>query len=225
MTRILPLAALAVFAFSAPAMAVTQVTPGVDGDLVTVNPPSGPGVYGVETRIGNPGNWKIGVGTQTSNPGTFSEANFNWGPDGTFHDFSLSWTAGGIRFTVGSTTVSFAAPLLGNALVIDVKGDADLQLLDLEGTGFGTLAGTGVASSSNKYVFYAPTWGSDGITAAGKIRIGDDVGLGSRSGVNFRVGTFAPFGAVVPEPATWAMLIAGFGLVGVSLRRRQRVAA
>lgn len=29
------------------------------------------------------------------------------------------------------------------------------------------------------------------------------------------------FAAAVPEPATWAMLIAGFGLVGASLRRRQ----
>jgi hypothetical protein len=26
--------------------------------------------------------------------------------------------------------------------------------------------------------------------------------------------------AAVPEPATWAMLIAGFGLVGGALRRR-----
>jgi hypothetical protein len=27
--------------------------------------------------------------------------------------------------------------------------------------------------------------------------------------------------AAVPEPASWAMLIAGFGLVGVSARRRK----
>ena len=33
-----------------------------------------------------------------------------------------------------------------------------------------------------------------------------------------------PSGAV-PEPATWAMLIAGFGLVGASLRRRETAAA
>lgn len=30
--------------------------------------------------------------------------------------------------------------------------------------------------------------------------------------------------AAVPEPATWAMLIAGFGLVGLSMRRRNRAA-
>ncbi len=35
-------------------------------------------------------------------------------------------------------------------------------------------------------------------------------------------GTFA---AVVPEPATWAMLIAGFGLVGYAARRRRVVAS
>jgi hypothetical protein len=29
-------------------------------------------------------------------------------------------------------------------------------------------------------------------------------------------------GAPVPEPATWAMMIAGFGAVGVALRRRRR---
>lgn len=32
-------------------------------------------------------------------------------------------------------------------------------------------------------------------------------------------------GGVIPEPATWAMLIVGFGLVGASLRRQLFVAA
>lgn len=33
------------------------------------------------------------------------------------------------------------------------------------------------------------------------------------------------FGAPVPEPANWALLIAGFGLVGVAMRRRTTAAA
>jgi len=34
----------------------------------------------------------------------------------------------------------------------------------------------------------------------------------------------APVFGAVPEPATWAMMIAGFGLVGAAMRRRNRVA-
>jgi hypothetical protein len=33
--------------------------------------------------------------------------------------------------------------------------------------------------------------------------------------------TLAPSSAVVPEPATWAMMMAGFGIVGAGLRRRR----
>ena len=32
-------------------------------------------------------------------------------------------------------------------------------------------------------------------------------------------------GAVIPEPATWAIMIAGFGLAGATLRRRRAIAA
>jgi hypothetical protein len=38
-------------------------------------------------------------------------------------------------------------------------------------------------------------------------------------------GPIDPFGNPVPEPATWAMLIAGFGLVGAMARRRRVIAA
>jgi hypothetical protein len=30
------------------------------------------------------------------------------------------------------------------------------------------------------------------------------------------------FGSSAPEPATWAMMIVGFGAAGVALRRRQK---
>lgn len=46
--------------------------------------------------------------------------------------------------------------------------------------------------------------------------IATDTGISDGSGI----GT-----AAVPEPASWAMLIAGFGLVGAVMRRRQRAGA
>jgi hypothetical protein len=50
------------------------------------------------------------------------------------------------------------------------------------------------------------------------------------TGVAFEFDSFAaeaidPGGGAVPEPASWAMLIAGFGLVGASARRRRALAA
>ncbi len=46
----------------------------------------------------------------------------------------------------------------------------------------------------------------------------------ARSGVQAIASVAAANGAV-PEPATWAMMIVGFGAIGGTLRRRQNVAA
>lgn len=48
-----------------------------------------------------------------------------------------------------------------------------------------------------------------------------DEGWGLRS---IRVEGIEPGAGAVPEPATWAMFIGGFGLVGAALRHRRRVA-
>lgn len=39
------------------------------------------------------------------------------------------------------------------------------------------------------------------------------------------IGSYASPGGVIPEPATWAMLIVGFAMVGTSMRRRSAHAA
>jgi hypothetical protein len=41
---------------------------------------------------------------------------------------------------------------------------------------------------------------------------------------NFYSDSTIAVGAVVPEPASWAMMIAGCGLVGGALRRRATIA-
>lgn len=45
-----------------------------------------------------------------------------------------------------------------------------------------------------------------------------------QNGHSFTANLTGTFAAAVPEPATWAMLIAGFGMVGVSMRRRRTMA-
>lgn len=49
--------------------------------------------------------------------------------------------------------------------------------------------------------------------------------VGDYESDNHTVGYFISKGGVVPEPATWAMMIAGFGLVGMAARRRSQMAA
>lgn len=41
-------------------------------------------------------------------------------------------------------------------------------------------------------------------------------------GYSFDANLAGTFAAAIPEPATWAMLIAGFGMVGITMRRRNR---
>ena len=210
-----------------PAMAaVQQVQDPEDGSFVSLGAtPNQPGVYGVETRIGSngtKGTWEVGVGRQTSVGSNFNQGQFAWGSP-TAHDFTLVWDASGIRFTVGGLTVTdagFAAPLLGDALKIDSKRDATIFVDMIDGVSTGESFTNGAGA-----IWYSPdAWGGDGFTVTGSIRVGTGQGNNSASGINFKVGDFTP-NSVVPEPATWGLLIAGFGLVGASMRRRRPAAA
>ena len=62
------------------------------------------------------------------------------------------------------------------------------------------------------------------LTFTGGYRINDIQGLNNSTDYEKLVFTSSG-GAVVPEPASWAMLIAGFGLVGAVARRRRAVTA
>ena len=68
----------------------------------------------------------------------------------------------------------------------------------------------------------------DGNTVSNDCRGAGDLGTGRTdfgSGGFSGGGGFGGGGGVIPEPASWAMMLVGFGAVGSSLRRRRMVAA
>ena len=69
--------------------------------------------------------------------------------------------------------------------------------------------------------------GSFGFARAGGVKdiAGVSVYTGDPGGLGYDNLVYDAVAAGVPEPATWALLIAGFGLVGGALRRRARSAA
>jgi hypothetical protein len=110
--------------------------------------------------------------------------------------------------------------LTGDTLRIWAKRDASFTITSVDGTPF-SVSGTGIASgaptAANDFYFFSPdNWGGDGVTMKGTLRIAG--GRGSTNQIFISNGNF------VPEPQTWAMLIAGFGLVGLAMRRRQTTA-
>lgn len=223
----------------------TEVLPSLDG----VSHANLPGVYGVELRRGNNagnGDWEIGVGQATSNSGSsnFNQGQFRWAADnttaggGVVTNFTLVWlpaatlaTPGGLTMTLGANSlnanpVTVASPggnrsalLSGNTLKVYLKRDVSVTITSIDGQAMNTVI-TGRPDSAgtptSEFFFLSDNdWGGDGFTVSGSIRMAG-VGGGSGNGALFKIGSY------VPEPMTWTMLIAGFGLVGTAMRRRNR---
>lgn len=116
-----------------------------------------------------------------------------------FNAFSVTLGSGsGQRALVGFTE---AAPF-GNDL-IDVR-DADLLGYDLK---------TGIVSASNAPIDFL-NFGTTFATSAGELIFTNDSDASA---------AFSASLSAVPEPASWAMMVLGFGLLGAALRQRSRV--
>lgn len=86
----------------------------------------------------------------------------------------------------------------------------------------GTLLGSVVlaANAVNSY----DVWTSTGVSFAGIAKSVDFGGSADHVGYDqITFGSAVAPGSAVPEPATWAMMLAGFGMIGFAARRRSAV--
>jgi hypothetical protein len=140
--------------------------------------------------------------------------------------FQDSWDS-----TNGSPAPDYLEVYANGALVTQLTADnASGNVLDIDG-GMSTAFGNFFGGSWNDRVFDSQTYASSPLlntftlafrAAGAGWQGGDDESFGLDNIVI--TGTLAPENTV-PEPATWALLIGGFGLAGASLRRRRAAAA
>lgn len=111
-------------------------------------------------------------------------------------------------------SISFYWGSIDDYNYLEVLGAGGVTLLSLSGAtpgvGVDPIDGNQLVNRTNRRIF---------ITAdAGEVITGLRF---TSNGVAFEFDDFAAATAAVPEPATWAMLIMGFGLVGFAARRRR----
>ncbi|WP_240047501.1 PEPxxWA-CTERM sorting domain-containing protein [Sphingomonas panacisoli] len=141
-------------------------------------------------------------------------------------DFIFNFTATGISGS-GTFTTQNTPNSSGGYLITNTTGTVTVGANTFSITG-----PTNYAAASNLlYAFQTPLLDFDGTSFALSNPAATDVNLYYLGGYRYiRTGmsgnqaltsfTVTPATAAVPEPATWAMMIMGFGLVGGAMRRR-----
>ena len=122
--------------------------------------------------------------------------------------------------------------------------DALVSAMDPDGAGFFTAANnpnlqgppgsTTTASRNGSGSVVRADFGDNGLEAGGQTSAtyiyrtnATDFSRGgtftTQDGSVAQRANFSPVGAPVPEPATWALMLLGFGMIGFGLRRREKV--
>jgi hypothetical protein len=173
-----------------------------------------------------------GVTVALTNVAPFATTNTDFF-NGVSKDFTISRTGNVVTFVFGADTfTSNARTSLGGANAIEFRirtqsGEVnDLALTNLVFNDSLTTDQSLAAISAENGEVAVDLW--SGIVGDFQIRgtftatwTGNRPG-GSALATQWKLLTL-PTGGVIPEPATWAMMIAGFGLVGAAARRRQAV--
>lgn len=121
-------------------------------------------------------------------------------------DFSFSFTFGGVSFDESHIQTPLAN------VILRISQNGPMTLLTFGGNEGGPFGGSLDFVNGFNQLSFQPDFG---------------VLYFMNGDGNEYFGTYAaqPGGGTVPEPASWALLIAGFGLTGAAARRRRRLAA
>ncbi|WP_185964991.1 Npun_F0296 family exosortase-dependent surface protein [Glacieibacterium frigidum] len=197
------LTAFALLGMAAPAAAVVTVSYGAVPAYVT-------GTV-VETFDVAPPAPSTSVQSFTSAVGTYTGVNVNDYGFGNGTIYAGAYSNVGIDST-GSYTLSLAAPTTYFGLLITSSDPSNtIQFYDGASLVYSYTVGSNFSGSS--FVNFAFS-GADDF---------DSIVFTAASGTGFESDNHT-IGAI-PEPATWAMMITGFGLVGVARRRRRSAVA
>lgn len=239
MRRSIALAAVAAALFAQPSQATVAVS-----DALTVPQTLEGSTVGVRFRQLNTGGGQelfvghsdLGVGANRS------QGDLTWAAA---NAFTISNTGGTLSATVGGITRSFADVFTASGaaatqpfdtLQIGLRdgatgaGTFNLSGLSLSGTSY---PGTAVSNAALNDLFavdgagfrYFAVTGIDfrqDFTLTGRLNRSGTFGTSQElNRVDFTIGNGPITQPVVPEPATWTMLIAGFAFVGAALRNRR----
>ena len=128
---------------------------------------------------------------------TFDTTNVSGTSNTGYFDFMESYASVGI-FTVGAATIPNSTVSL-----VELLTGSPLVLVGSAGPSPNTL-----------------TWTSGNLTAGATYRFRYTVNMGSPGNISGNAAFYA-----VPEPATWALMLLGFGGIGLAMRRRRRSGA
>lgn len=138
------------------------------------------------------------------------------------------------RFDFGGTpgdtvAISEPPPSTIHVAIPVVVGQATDIFFNLTAVSIESFLGTGQFAAGNaqlpeaqaQFAFDVQWGGETWITDPATGHLIRNMSIGSDGGFDYHLGAFTPPGVTVPEPATWALMIAGFGLAGGALRRRR----
>jgi hypothetical protein len=188
--------------------------------------PGGNSTEGQYTVSANPSGWNgafLSRGDHTSGSGLMYVGN------GAPNAGDIVWKSGSIALTsntlyffeafvmnvccIPSYTGGNSDPILTFRISLDGAPSVDLATRTLPASQAGVWYGLSSNFNSGSATSVVLSLVNENTTRAGNDFALDDVTLGTRSVVN-----------PIPEPATWALMIAGFGLVGAAARRKETLA-